>query len=288
MSEVLRNATWCHPLCAQDHLDIVERLRARRPRRRPSASSPSTPTGPRQTMRRAMDDEPAARAAAVHHAGPVRRQGRRRHRRGSGHRRGDRPPDQRRRRHIWCWPTAPSWSTSWPMSWRRRAERWRSPPTSSTYEGARPLSDRQLARFGRIDVLVNNVGGAINFKPFTEFTDAEIRAEIDRSLMTTLYTCRAVLPSMVERGRRASSSTSPRRPPAASTGSPTPRPRAGSTRSPPRWHWSTPTPASASSPPLPAAPRRRRAGSRGARRSRRTTRARSGSRPTSTRRSTPH
>ena len=23
MSEVLRNATWCHPLCAQDHVDIV-------------------------------------------------------------------------------------------------------------------------------------------------------------------------------------------------------------------------------------------------------------------------
>lgn len=36
--------------------------------------------------------------------------------------------------------------------------------------------------------------------PFTEFSDAEIRAEIDRSLMTTLFACRAVLPSMVERG----------------------------------------------------------------------------------------
>ena len=52
-------------------------------------------------------------------------------------------------------------------------------------------------------MLINNVGGAINFKPFTEFTDAEIRAEIDRSLMTTLYACRAVLPTMVDarRGR---------------------------------------------------------------------------------------
>jgi benzoate/toluate 1,2-dioxygenase reductase subunit len=54
---------------------------------------------------------------------------------------------------------------------------------------------------GRVDVLVNNVGGAINFKPFTEFTDAEIAAEVDRSLMTTLYACRAVLPGMVDRGR---------------------------------------------------------------------------------------
>ncbi|MCE0763418.1 1,6-dihydroxycyclohexa-2,4-diene-1-carboxylate dehydrogenase [Pseudonocardia kujensis] len=53
---------------------------------------------------------------------------------------------------------------------------------------------------GTVDVLVNNVGGAINFKPFTEFTEAEIAAEIRRSLMPTLYCCRAVLPSMVERG----------------------------------------------------------------------------------------
>ena len=44
------------------------------------------------------------------------------------------------------------------------------------------------------------MGGAINFKPFIEFTDVEIRAEVDRSLMTTLYTCRAVLPAMVTRG----------------------------------------------------------------------------------------
>jgi NAD(P)-dependent dehydrogenase (short-subunit alcohol dehydrogenase family) len=53
---------------------------------------------------------------------------------------------------------------------------------------------------GRVDVLVNNVGGAINFKPFVEFTEAEIAAEITRSLMPTLWCCRAVLPSMVEQG----------------------------------------------------------------------------------------
>jgi hypothetical protein len=31
MSEVLRNATWCHPLCAQDHLDIVSAIEAAAP-----------------------------------------------------------------------------------------------------------------------------------------------------------------------------------------------------------------------------------------------------------------
>lgn len=69
------------------------------------------------------------------------------------------------------------------------------------YAGAEAAAQQSIRAFGRIDVLINNVGGAINFKPFTEFSAAEIRAEIDRSLMTTLYACRAVLPVMIERGR---------------------------------------------------------------------------------------
>jgi len=69
------------------------------------------------------------------------------------------------------------------------------------WEGAESVVQQTISAFGRIDVLINNVGGAINFKPFTEFTDADIRAEIDRSLMTTLYACRAALPAMVERGQ---------------------------------------------------------------------------------------
>jgi benzoate/toluate 1,2-dioxygenase reductase subunit len=67
-------------------------------------------------------------------------------------------------------------------------------------EGAEAMVAQALSAFGRIDVLINNVGGAINFKPFIEFTGREIRAEVDRSLMTTLYACRAALPSMVARG----------------------------------------------------------------------------------------
>jgi dihydroxycyclohexadiene carboxylate dehydrogenase len=55
--------------------------------------------------------------------------------------------------------------------------------------------------FGRVDILINNVGGAINFKPYAEFTEAEIQAEIRRSLFPTMWCCRAVLPSMVEQRR---------------------------------------------------------------------------------------
>lgn len=67
-----------------------------------------------------------------------------------------------------------------------------------TYDGAVAVIDAATAELGRVDVLINNVGGAINFKPFTEFTDTQIRAEIDRSLMTTLYACRAALPTLVK------------------------------------------------------------------------------------------
>lgn len=69
-----------------------------------------------------------------------------------------------------------------------------------TWEGAESVMRQTVDRFGRIDVLINNVGGAINFKPFVEFSEAEIGAEITRSLMPTLWCCRAVLPMMVEQG----------------------------------------------------------------------------------------
>jgi dihydroxycyclohexadiene carboxylate dehydrogenase len=66
--------------------------------------------------------------------------------------------------------------------------------------GAQEAVDAALGSHGRIDVLINNVGGAINFKPFTRFTPEEIQAEITRSLLTTLWSCHAVLPAMTEQG----------------------------------------------------------------------------------------
>lgn len=69
-----------------------------------------------------------------------------------------------------------------------------------TWGGAEDALARAVEHYGRVDILINNVGGAINFKPFIEFTDAEISAEITRSLMPTLWCCRAALPTMVEQG----------------------------------------------------------------------------------------
>ena len=67
-----------------------------------------------------------------------------------------------------------------------------------TWAGACALMETALREFGRIDVLVNNVGGTIWAKPYQEYADDEIEAEIRRSLFPTLWCCRAVLPAMIE------------------------------------------------------------------------------------------
>lgn len=59
--------------------------------------------------------------------------------------------------------------------------------------------DAIKAAFGPVDILVNNVGGTIWAKPFEHYAEAEIEAEVRRSLFPTLWGCRAVLPDMVAR-----------------------------------------------------------------------------------------
>ena len=69
-----------------------------------------------------------------------------------------------------------------------------------TYQGAETVMARAADAFGRIDILVNNVGGTIWAKPYAEYRAPEIEAEIHRSLFPTLWGCHAVLPYMVEQG----------------------------------------------------------------------------------------
>ncbi|WDD90872.1 1,6-dihydroxycyclohexa-2,4-diene-1-carboxylate dehydrogenase [Burkholderia sp. FERM BP-3421] len=69
-----------------------------------------------------------------------------------------------------------------------------------TYDGAGAAMACAVQTFGRIDILINGVGGAIRMRPFAEFEPAQIDAEIRRSLMPTLYTCHAVLPHLLARG----------------------------------------------------------------------------------------
>ena len=65
-----------------------------------------------------------------------------------------------------------------------------------TWEGAEAAIGAALDAHGRLDILINNVGGAIRMQPFERFAPEEIEAEIRRSLFPTLWCCRAALPAM--------------------------------------------------------------------------------------------
>ncbi|MFZ4062909.1 MAG: 1,6-dihydroxycyclohexa-2,4-diene-1-carboxylate dehydrogenase [Polynucleobacter sp.] len=67
-----------------------------------------------------------------------------------------------------------------------------------TYTGAKELVTQTIKAFKKIDIIVNNVGGTIWAKPFQEYEEEQIEAEIRRSLFPTLWCCRAVLPVMIK------------------------------------------------------------------------------------------
>ncbi len=68
-----------------------------------------------------------------------------------------------------------------------------------TFAGAQAMADAALAKWKRIDVLINNVGGTIWTKPFDQYDPQQVEAEVRRSLFPTLWSCRAVLPAMVRK-----------------------------------------------------------------------------------------
>ena len=68
-----------------------------------------------------------------------------------------------------------------------------------TYAGAKAVVQAALAQYGRVDILINNVGGTIWAKPYQEYEEEQIEAEIRRSLFPTMWCCHAVLAPMIER-----------------------------------------------------------------------------------------
>ncbi len=60
-----------------------------------------------------------------------------------------------------------------------------------------------VSTFGRLDILINNVGGTIWAKPFEHYQVEEIEAEVRRSLFPTLWCCHAALPYMLDQGQGA-------------------------------------------------------------------------------------
>ncbi|NGN91315.1 1,6-dihydroxycyclohexa-2,4-diene-1-carboxylate dehydrogenase [Nocardioides sp. KC13] len=200
MEDVLRNATWCHPRCTQDHLDIVEAFeRGDRNAARDLIKAHSERS--KETMRRAMAE--SAAATRPRFITPGRFAGQVVVVTGAAQGIGAQVA-----RRVAAEGGKVVLADRSPLVAEVTDELTGQGGTASAvecdlehYEGAAALVEQALAAYGRIDVLINNVGGAINFKPFTEFTAEQIDAEITRSLMTTLYACRAALPGMVERGR---------------------------------------------------------------------------------------
>ena len=200
MEESLRSATWCHPRCAQDHLDIVEAFRdGDRERARVLITEHAERS--KETTRRAMHDLAAGRRPRF--VTPGRFAGQVVLVTGAGQGIGERTA-----RRISA--------EGGTLVLADRAELVRDlagelgqpgaealPVVADleTWEGAKSVVDAALARFGRIDVAIHTVGGTIWAKPFEHYPPEQIQAEINRSLWPTLWCCRAVVPHMVERGR---------------------------------------------------------------------------------------
>jgi benzoate/toluate 1,2-dioxygenase reductase subunit len=200
MEESLRSATWVHPRCAQDHLDIVEAFRdGDRERARVLIAEHAERS--KETTRRAMRDVAAGRRPRF--VTPGRFAGQVVLVTGAGQGIGERTARRisaeggtlvlADRAELVCDLAGELGSPG--------AEALPVVADLETWEGAQSVVAAALARFGRIDVAIHTVGGTIWAKPFEHYPPEQIRAEIDRSLWPTLWCCRAVVPHMVERGR---------------------------------------------------------------------------------------
>jgi dihydroxycyclohexadiene carboxylate dehydrogenase len=72
-----------------------------------------------------------------------------------------------------------------------------------TWEGAEHLMKEAHTAYGRIDVSIHNVGGTIWAQPYHAYAADQIEKEIRRTLWPTLWSCRAVIPYMIERRQGA-------------------------------------------------------------------------------------
>ncbi len=69
------------------------------------------------------------------------------------------------------------------------------------------MADACIERFGRIDILINNVGGSAKGGP-VDLDEESWRRQVDFNLTSVYLTCRHVLPHMVAQGRGAIVNTS--------------------------------------------------------------------------------
>jgi len=65
------------------------------------------------------------------------------------------------------------------------------------YAACETLMGEVVAESGRIDVLINVVGGTIWWQPYDLYSEEQIELELQRSLYSALWCCRAALPHMI-------------------------------------------------------------------------------------------
>jgi 3-oxoacyl-[acyl-carrier protein] reductase len=68
-------------------------------------------------------------------------------------------------------------------------------------EDASALAAAVVARFGRIDLLVNNAGDLVERRPLLEMPEALWRQVLDLNLTSVFFVTQAVVPAMIERKR---------------------------------------------------------------------------------------
>ncbi|GAB3993279.1 benzoate 1,2-dioxygenase electron transfer component BenC [Nocardioides marmoraquaticus] len=201
MAETLRNATWCDPRCATDHVEIVDAIEAQD---RETARRLITEHAERSkvTMRRAMGETAARERPVFVSAGRFADQvvlltgaaqgigettARRIAAEGGTLVLADRSD---------LVETLASELDDLEASGGASAV----VADLETWEGGEDVVAKALAQHGRIDVAIHTVGGTIWAKPYVEYPPEQVEAEISRSLFPTLWGCRAVAPHMVERG----------------------------------------------------------------------------------------
>ncbi len=72
------------------------------------------------------------------------------------------------------------------------------PGDLSKLKDAQNVVSECLGAYKRIDIIANVVGGTIWWQPYEKYEEEQIVAELERSLFTTLWCCKAVLPTMIE------------------------------------------------------------------------------------------
>lgn len=197
MESALKNATWCHPLCTQDHLDIVDALEAG-DRERARSLFIAHAERSKVTTRRAyaeasrlprfispgrFSDKVVLVTGAAQGIGEA--VARRISAEGGELVLAD--------RSELVTDLAEELNRSGPRTVAELAD-------LETFAGAQRAVERAMSTFGRIDVAIHVVGGTIWRQPYEEYSEEQIVAEISRSLYPTLWSCRAVLPYMYQQG----------------------------------------------------------------------------------------